>query len=50
MYKQVEKPKENRSRVVANSVAQKKSRVKQGFAFVDNRPETVVQRKLPIQL
>ena len=37
MYAQVEKPKENKSRAVANSVAQKKSNVKQGFGFVDNR-------------
>lgn len=46
MYAQVEKPKENKVRAVANSVAQKKSNVKQGFGFVDNRPEAVVQRKL----
>jgi hypothetical protein len=37
MYEQVEKPKENKSRAVANSVAQKKSNIKQGFGFVDNR-------------
>lgn len=37
MYAQVEKPKENKGRAVANSVAQKKSNVKQGFGFVDNR-------------
>ena len=46
MYAQVEKPKENKSRAVANSVTQKKGNVKQGFGFVDNRPEVVVQRKL----
>jgi hypothetical protein len=40
MYEQVEKPKENKSRAVANSVAQRKSKVKQGFGFVDNRPES----------
>jgi len=40
MYSQVEKPKENKSRVVANFVAQKKSNVGQGFGFVDNRPES----------
>jgi hypothetical protein len=34
------------SRAVANSVAQKKSNVKQGFGFVDNRPEAVAQWKL----
>jgi len=37
MYAQVEKPKENKSRTVDNSVAQKKSSGKQGFWFVDNR-------------
>ncbi|MFA8434700.1 MAG: hypothetical protein ACEPOZ_09310 [Marinifilaceae bacterium] len=43
MYAQVEKSKETRSRAVANSVAQKKSNVKQGFGFVDNRAEAVTQ-------
>lgn len=46
MYKQIEKSKENKSRTVANSVTQKKSDVKQGLGFVDNRPEGVAQRKL----
>ncbi len=46
MYAQVEKPKENKSRAVANSVAQKKNTVKPGFGFVNNRPEAVVQRTL----
>lgn len=46
MYEQVEKPKENKSRAVANSVGQKKSNQKQGFGFSDNRPEAVTQRKL----
>jgi hypothetical protein len=46
MYEQVEKPKENKSRSIANSVGQNKSNVKQGFGFVDNRPEAVAQRKL----
>lgn len=46
MYAQVEKSKENKSRTVANSVGQKQSNVKKGFEFDDNRPETVVQRKL----
>ncbi len=45
MYAQVEKTKENKSRSVANSVAQKKDKTKQGFGFVDNRPEAVAQRK-----
>lgn len=58
MYAQVEKPKENNSRANANAVAQKKNDGKQGFGFVDNRPEAITQRKLqsvisgltPIQL
>ncbi|TAJ12219.1 hypothetical protein DMA11_13795 [Marinilabiliaceae bacterium JC017] len=37
MYAQIEKPKENKSRAVGHSVAQKKSGVKQGGGFVDNR-------------
>lgn len=45
MYAQVEKPKENKSRPVANSVAQKKSSGKQGFGFVDNRPEYIPLKK-----
>jgi hypothetical protein len=40
MYEQVEKPKDNKSRAVANSAAQKKSNAEQGFGFVDNRPES----------
>jgi hypothetical protein len=39
MYAQVEKPKENRKKAVANSVAQKKDNGNQGVGFVDNRPE-----------
>jgi len=62
MYAQVDKQKDNKSRGVANSVTQKKSNVKQGFGFVDNRTQplsttilkkyNVVQSKgtLPIQL
>lgn len=46
MYAQVEKPKENKSRAVANSVTHKKSNGKQNFGFVDNRPVAIVQRKL----
>ncbi|MBB1487174.1 hypothetical protein [Oceanospirillum sediminis] len=37
MYAQVEKPEENKSRVFANPVAQKKSNGGQGVRFVDNR-------------
>jgi hypothetical protein len=53
MYAQVEKPKENsfptnrqESRAVANTIARKKSDVKQSSGFVDNRPEAIAQRKL----
>jgi hypothetical protein len=42
MYEQVEKSKENKSRAVANSVIQKKSDVKQGFGFVDNRKKNIM--------
>lgn len=49
MYEKVVKPKENKSRGVANSVSQKKSNEKQGFGFVDNRPEAIAQRKLQNQ-
>ena len=37
MYARVEKAKENKSKAIANSVAQNKSNGKQGFGFVDNR-------------
>lgn len=57
MYAQMEKSKENKSRAVANSVAQQKSSVKQGFGFVNNRAESIAQRIIkkvethdPIQL
>ena len=53
MKEEVEKPKENttsaakkKSRAVANSVGQKKSNVKQGYGFVDNRLVITVQPKL----
>ena len=46
MYAQVDKPKENKSRAVANSFAQKQSGGESTFQFVDNRPVAVTQRKL----
>ena len=46
MYAQKDKVKENKTREVANSVTQKKSTGSQGFSFVDNRPQTIVQRQL----
>lgn len=45
MYVQVEKPKENKGKAVANSIAQKKNNMKQWVGFVDNRPEAIEQRK-----
>ena len=45
MYEQIEKTKENKNGAVANSVVQKKSNGKQGFGFVDNRPEGEAQKK-----
>ncbi len=46
MYEQIEKPKENKSRAVANPVAQKKSNGKYGFGLEGNRPLAIIQRKL----
>jgi hypothetical protein len=45
MYAEKEKAIDNKSRAVANSVVQKKSNVKQGYGFIDNRPEVVAQGK-----
>lgn len=50
MYAQLEKSKENKSRAVANSVAQKKSSVSQDFGFVDNRPEIRHQQNLQMMM
>lgn len=41
MYKQVEKPKKNRSSIVVNPLAQKGTHGKRGWSFVDNRPGAV---------
>lgn len=46
MYAQVEKSNKNKNRTAANSVGQKKCNGKQGLGFVDNRPESIAQRKL----
>jgi hypothetical protein len=46
MYAQENKSNENKSRAVANSVGQKKSNVKQGVGFVNNRPEAIQMKKL----
>jgi hypothetical protein len=53
MYEQVERPKENKSRAVGNSVAQQKSNGTQGNIFVDNRerftmtnhPQRIINKK-----
>jgi len=45
MFEQVDKPKENKNRAVADSITQKKSNVKQGPGVVDNRPEAIAQKK-----
>lgn len=44
MYEQVEKPKKNKSRTLANTLEQQKSDVRQGFRFVDNRSLPILQR------
>ncbi|MCK5229980.1 MAG: hypothetical protein KAR13_06925 [Desulfobulbaceae bacterium] len=41
MYAQVEKPKESKSRAVANAVTQKKSAGERSFGFVDNRTQSL---------
>ncbi|WP_298774514.1 hypothetical protein [uncultured Shewanella sp.] len=46
MYEQVEKPKENKSRAVANSVKQKKSCGMEGFGVVDNRQNLAPKKVL----
>jgi hypothetical protein len=46
MYEQIEKPKENKSKSVANSVNQKKSNDTHGLGFVDNREQSVAQCQL----
>lgn len=47
MYAQVEKPKKNKRKAVANTVTQKKSSGPQGFGLVDNRPKDAVQKRAP---
>ena len=46
MYTRVAKTEKNKSKAFANPVSQRKSNVKQGFGYVDNRPESITQRKL----
>ena len=46
MHARVDKSKENKSQAVDNSENQKRGSGGQGFAFVDNRPEAIAQRRL----
>ncbi|MBT8340069.1 MAG: hypothetical protein HKP58_04335 [Desulfatitalea sp.] len=46
MNTKIEKRKENKNRTVADSVFQKKNKGKQSLGFMDNRPESIVQRLL----
>ncbi len=46
MFAQGDKPKENKSKAVANPVALKKSACERGFRFVDNRVEPALQKKM----
>lgn len=46
MYTQENKSREDKSKSVVSSVAQKKSNGKQGFGFVDYRDESIMQRKV----
>lgn len=46
MNTHVDKTQENKSQAVANSLPKLKSGSKSAFEFVDNRPETIAQRKL----
>jgi hypothetical protein len=46
MNEKINKSEENKSRGVANSVAQTRSNKNQGLGILDNRPESVTQKKL----
>ncbi len=46
MYTHTKKSKENKSRAVANSTTRKKIDKGQSSGFADNRPETIIQRKI----
>ena len=50
MYAQMEKPKENKSRAVANSVSQKKQNDQSVSMIVDNRPEVSDHKSLQLKL
>jgi len=44
MYAQIEKQQEKKARVIANSIAQKKSKVTQGFGFVQRPKKTKIAK------
>jgi hypothetical protein len=46
MHTHADKTQENKSQSVANAISQKQSGGESTFQFVDNRPETIAQRKL----
>jgi hypothetical protein len=46
MNTHTDKTQKNKSQSVANEVSQRHGRSKTTFRFVDNRPETIAQRKL----
>lgn len=48
MYAQVDKLKENRGRTAADPIIQKRNNQIRGYRFVNERPQTVVQRKLEV--
>ncbi|WP_047042620.1 hypothetical protein [Vibrio mexicanus] len=49
MYSKVDNPKEIKNKTIANSFFQKNNSMRQGFGLVDNRPVSILQRKLKFQ-
>lgn len=50
MYTQVEKSKDNKSKAVANSVGQEKTKGNEGVGFVDNRSETRAHKNIQMMM
>lgn len=46
MYSQVDKPKEDTSKVTANSGVRKRNTEREGFGFMNNRPKSIMQMKM----
>lgn len=46
MYEQIEKSKNTKSRAISNSIAQRKTKRKHSVGFVNNRPETIMQKMI----